>query len=88
MTTSIIPTHILWATHNRNHWERAFTGTLEDCKNELNELSSDGYGYEIHPNEIKDSWNNPVTGIHYDAYMDDSTESRPMTAEEIEKEKV
>lgn len=83
MKNEIRPTHIIWATHNRNHWERVFIGTLEECEKEMQELASDGgYGYEIHENEIKDSWNNPCDGIHYDTYMDDSTESRPMTAKE------
>lgn len=88
MTTTTKPTHILWDITNRNHWERAFVGTLEECEKELDELTEgSGYGYEIHANEIKDSWNNVVEGTHYDTYMDDSTEDRPMTKEEIESEK-
>lgn len=124
MTNETRPTHILWATHNMNHWELAFKGNLEECEKEMTmevyAISTDdngnffdtkqdavdyinehdGFGknmsindiyrtsmlmpgYEIHANEIKDSWNNPITGIHYDTYMDGSTDSRPMTSEEI-----
>lgn len=77
------PTHILWAVYDRHHWSIAFTGTHEECEKEQSEM---GEGYEIHANEVRDSWNNAVTGIHYDTYMDNSTDSRAMTAEEIERE--
>ena len=74
-------THILWATHNRNHWEIAAKGTFEECEQQMEELGNDGH--EIHKNEIKDSWDNEVEGIHYDTYMDGTTESRPMHENEF-----
>lgn len=82
--TTIRPTHILWDISNRKNWQIAARGTREECEAAMQELLFQGL--EIHPNEIKDSWNNAVEGIHYDTYMDGSTEDRPMTAEEIEEE--
>lgn len=86
--TTTRPAYILWDISNRKNWEIAAKGTYEECersavKDWMNPEMAD---MEIHANEIKDSWNNPVSKNHYDTYMDGTTEDRPMTAAEIEAE--
>lgn len=78
------PTHILWDVSNRKNWQIAAKGSLEDCQKAMERL--DWEGLEIHQNEIKESWCNPITEIHYDLYMDGTTESRPMTELELKAE--
>jgi hypothetical protein len=75
-------THIIWNTFTRNHWQMEFKGTYDECLDKMEELGQDGH--EIHPNAIKDSWDNAFTKTHFDVYSDDTCESRPMTPEEIE----
>lgn len=77
------PDFLLWDVTNRNHWQIAARGTYEECQAALIAF---GDGYEIHANEIKDTWNNVVTGMHFDTFMDDTSDMRPMTSEEIASE--
>lgn len=87
-TTTNRPPYILWDASNKKNWEIVTKGTYEECQQVAAEVweNPEMEGMEIHANEIKDSWNNPVTRIHYDTYMDNTTEDRPMTDEEIEAE--
>lgn len=78
------PAYILWDISNRKNWQIAARGTREECETAMQELMFEGL--EIHANEIKDSWNNEVSKIHYDTYMDGTIECRPMTYEEMESE--
>ncbi len=84
-TTTTRPAYILWDISNRNNWQIAAKGTYEECERSAAEdcLNPEMAGMEIHANEIKDSWNNPVSKIHYDIFIDGTTEDRPMTPEEI-----
>ena len=82
------PAYILWDVSNRNNWQIAAKGTYEECEKAAAEdwMNPEMEGIEIHPNEIKDSWDNPVSKTHFDVYMDGTTESRPMIAEEVESD--
>lgn len=78
--------YILWDTSNKKNWQIAAKGTYEECERSAGEdwRNPQMTDMEIHANRIKDRWNNILTKIHYDVYMDDTVDYRPMTAAEIE----
>ena len=55
-----------------NGWEFLYTGTYDECDNELNEnYDSDHPDYEIVKNSIRDQWEDEVTGIGYVHFAND-----------------
>jgi hypothetical protein len=80
-TTNPTPAaYILWNTFNRSHWTIAASGSFVDCLKSYKELvGDDGVGYEISTNEIVDSWDNEVSGFHFDTYADGTTLTIPIT---------
>lgn len=88
-TTISRAAYILWDVSDRKNWQIVAKGTREECLTAASDdfLNPQMEGMEIHPNEIKNSWNDPINKIHFATYMDGTTEASPMTMEEIEAEK-
>lgn len=65
--------YIIWNHSNRNHWEKCFVGTLEECEKEYSEMEYGEPNESIHQNEITDQRENNVEGIGYATFASGET---------------
>lgn len=78
--------YILLAENNFHEITVVANGSKQECETIMSQLIDKGFpvSYEIRENTIRRSWDNPITGKHYDLYQDGYEETRPMTQTEID----